>query len=123
MTRRTANSELFATTTATIADSASLSGAVDLSAFAGTLVAIQTGSGWTAAVMTFQASADGVTYANLYNSAGAEVTTGSIAASTYTALDPADFAGVRYLKVRSGTSSAASNQSGGDTLTLVLREV
>lgn len=123
MTARLSNSERFSVTTVTIADSASLSGAADLSSQSGTLVAIQTPSGWTSAVMTFQASFDGTTYGNLYNSAGAEVTTGSIAASTYVALDPADFAGVRYLKVRSGTSGTAVNQSSGDILQLVLRQV
>lgn len=123
MTRRLANEAMFERTTATIADSASLSGAVDLSSFSGTLVAIQTPSGWTSAVLTFQASYDGTTYANLYNSAGAEVTTGTIAASYYVALDPADFAGIRYLKVRSGTSGSATNQSSGDTLQLILRAV
>lgn len=117
------NSALFEVTTATIADSASLSGAVDLSSNKGTLVAIQTPAGWTTAVITFQASYDGSTWCNLYNASGVEVATGSIVASYYVALDPADFAGIRYLKVRSGTAAAAVAQAGGDTLQLVLRAV
>lgn len=112
------------TKTVTIADSASLSGAIDLGDY--TLCGIIVPSGWSTATISFAAS-DSLagTYYPVYSSSGAEVVTGSITGGTavWVALDPADFAGIRYLKVRSGTSAAATNQSGGDTLTLVVRLV
>lgn len=114
----------FGTTTVTIANGASLSGAADLSGvIGGGLVAIIPDAAFDTNVLTFQASADNSTFSNLYNSSGAEVTTGSIAASNWYALDPADFAGIPYLKVRSGTSGAAVNQVGATVLTLVFRAV
>lgn len=109
------------TETATIADAASLSAAVDLGK--ASLVGIVTPSGWTTAAITFQASFDGVTWFNLYNAAGIEVSVASIAASLWVALDPADFAGVPSLKVRSGTAGTPVNQSGGDAVTLVMRSL
>lgn len=110
--------------TATIANGASLSGAVDIGSGL-SLVGIVTPAGWTTAVVSFQASTalDG-TYVDLYKLDGTEMASpGSLAASHWHPLDPADFAGVRYLKVRSGTAAAAVNQAGGDTLTLVVRSL
>lgn len=111
--------------TATIADGASLSDAVDLGAGL-SLVGIVVPSTWTAAPISFAASLTLVgTYYPLYTAAGAEVVTGSIAGGTavWIALDPADFAGIRYLKLRSGTVAAPVTQSGGDTLVLVVRAI
>lgn len=109
--------------TVAIADAASLSAEGDLGANA-SLVGIITPAGWTTAVLSFQAAlASGGTFVDYHNSAGAEVVTGSFVASKWYALDPADFAGIRYIKVRSGTSAAAVAQAGGDTLTLVVRTV
>lgn len=121
-----ANTAKTLTTTVTIANAASLSDAANFTALPGaSLCGIIVPSGWTTAVMSFAASVDNSTFYPLYNAAGAEVATGSITGGTavWVALDPADFAGVPYVKVRSGTSSAAVNQSGGDTLTLVYRTV
>jgi hypothetical protein len=111
------------TTTATIADTASLSGAVDLGP-GQTLVGIESAAGWTTAVLSFQVSLDNVTFVEYFNSSGVAVSTpGSLAASQRMGLDPSDFLSVRYLKVRSGTSGAAVAQSGGDVLTLVTRSL
>lgn len=114
-------------TTVTIASSASLSDAANLGAVrAGALAGIIVPSTWTTAVISFAAglTADGTFYP-LYNAAGAEVSTGSIVGGTavWVALIPTDFAGVPFIKVRSGLVGAAVNQSGGDTLTLVIRAV
>ena len=106
--------------TATIANGASLSGAVDLGAGA-ILAGIQMPAAWTAASLTFQVSADGVTYANKFDALGTEysVASAAAAASQYIALPPADWLGVRYVKVRSGTAAAAVNQGAERALTLV----
>lgn len=118
--------------TATIADSASLSGAVRIqypdngSNSYTTLCGIIVPSGWTTAVISFAAGLTAAgTFYPVYNAAGAEVVTGSITGGTavWVALDPADFAGIPFIKIRSGTAGAAVAQSGGDGLTLVVRGV
>jgi hypothetical protein len=76
---------------------------------------------WTAAVMTFQVSPDNSNWYNLYDKVG-EVSYPA-AASEWLALDPAQFAGVRYLKCRSGTSGTPVNQLAERSLGVVLRSV
>ena len=107
------------TATATIANGASLSGAVDLNN--AHLVGIVMPSGWTAASLTFQVSRDGgVTFADYY-SATAEYEVTTAAASRSIGFAPADFAGVDAIKVRSGTSGTPVNQGAARVLTLVSR--
>lgn len=112
-----------ADTSATIANGASLSGSVDLTGVL--LVGIYMPSAWTAADITFQASPDyddddTVTFQSIYNGDGDEYTIASAAAqaSRFIAIDPRDFAGVRFLKIRSGTAAAAVNQGAARTLRL-----
>lgn len=100
---------------ATIANGASLSDAVDITA--GLLIAIQMPAAWTAAVLTFQASHDGVTFADVYDSAGAERSV-TVAAGRHVTLDTANF-GMRFVKVRSGTAAAPVNQGAQRVLQLV----
>lgn len=104
--------------TVTIANNASLSGAVDLGGYAP--IGIIMPSAWTTANLTFQTAADATNYANVYDMFGTEYT---VVASTsrYIVLNPVDFAGIRGLKIRSGTSGSAVNQGGERTLTLVTR--
>jgi hypothetical protein len=104
------------TATATIASGASLSGAVCLSA--GTLTGIQLPSAWTTADLTFQGSADGVAYANVYDQLGNEATITSAGASTYVPLGAFDFAGLSWLKVRSGTSGTPVVQAAARSILL-----
>jgi len=108
------------TVTATIASGASLSGACDLGN--ARLSAISMPSSWTTADLTFQASADGTTYQDLYASdnAGndAEYLIGAGSARVIT-VPIADFAALRYLKVRSGTTGSAVSQGGDRTITLI----
>lgn len=108
---------------ATIANGASLSGAVDLAGL--TLVGIEIDeSGWTAAALTFQASTDGTDYDDLYDAAGeATVASAQVAAGRYITLDPAKFQGVNHIKVRSGTGAVPVNQAAERTLALVAREL
>lgn len=104
----------------TIANGTSLSAAVDL--LGASLVAIVMPAAWTAAGMTFQASIDGVNFFNVYTSAGAEYSA-TVAASQYVTLPIVDLAGVRWLKVRSGTSGTPVNQGADRALKLVVRPV
>lgn len=100
----------------TIPNGAAITGDIDLGSE--TLAGIVVPASWTAANLTFQASADGVTYSNLFDGFGVEVTA-SAAASRFIALNAADFAGVRALRVRSGTSGTPVNQGADRVLTLV----
>lgn len=108
------------TITATIGSAGSVSTAVDL--LGGRLVALTIGgTAWTTANITFQASADGTNYADLYDDAGNEVTV-TADASQFLAMDSTEnFLGVRYLKLRSGTSGTPVNQTAQRTITLVVR--
>lgn len=111
----------FGSTTATIADGGTSSAEVDLGNYGLTLVGIIVPSTWATASISFTAAtASGGTFYPVYNAAGAAIATGSIAGGTavWIALDPADFAGIRFLKL---VSSAA--QSGIDVLTLITRAV
>jgi len=104
--------------TATIATGAALSGAIDLGGQL--LCSIALPSGWTTASLTFQASHDNVTYRNVYSTDGTELTVTSATADRHVVLDPANFAGVQFVKIRSGTSGTPVNQTGGDDLILGL---
>lgn len=110
-------SQALETLTATIENSGSLSGAVDLGGRK--LVAIDMPSSWTAASLTFQASVDGVTYDDLYDGATERALT--VAASRYLAFNIADWVSVRFLKIRSGTAGTPVNQAAARTLTLVVQ--
>ena len=103
----------------TIADTQSLSGAspaLDGLTVVGVMVPA---ANWNAAALTFQGSADGAAYCDVYYGA-AELATASLAAGDGEALNPNALAPFRYVKVRSGTSGAAVAQAGGDTITLIL---
>lgn len=112
------------TVDATIANGAALSGAVELTE--GQLVGMLMPSAWTAAAVSFDVSQDGATYAPLYNGNG-EVRIASTYISTserrFFALDPVDFLGWKFVKVRSGLNGAAVAQGAGRTVTLVMRGV
>lgn len=110
------------TKSVTIADSGTVSGAVQLcDAYnddVDSLVGVVTAAAFTTADLTFQFSHDGTTYTAAKNAAGTAITLSSVAASEWRAVDPTDFISAKYIKV---VSSVA--QSGGDTITLVMRGV
>ena len=102
---------------AVIDSGASLSPAVDL--IDTRLFGFVMPAAWTAAAMTFSVSADGVTYNDLYDDTGTEVNL-TVSASKFIALsNPQRFLGIRYLKVRSGTTGSAVNQGAARTIQLV----
>lgn len=104
--------------TVTIANGASLSGAVDLGSTR--LIGIVMPAAWTAANLTFQAAVDGVTYSNLYDDLGNEYTV-TASTSRHILIAPDDYIGIQFLKVRSGTSGAAVVQAAARVITLVVR--
>lgn len=101
--------------TATIANGASLSGAVDLGR--AVLSAVIMPAGWTAADLTFQVSADNATFVDLYDGNVERVVTGPAASRALNL--SLDWSAYRYVKVRSGTAAAAVNQGASRALTLV----
>lgn len=97
----------------------SLSSALDLSTSdqrCGRLMALVMPAAWTAATLTFQVSADGTDYFNLYDASGNQYEVDA-AASQAIILPPGDFAGFRYLKIRSGTSGTPVVQAADRTIT------
>jgi hypothetical protein len=103
--------------TVTIANGQSLSGAAHIGS--ATLVGIQLPT-ITSAALTFQGSADGVTYVEVVDSSAAAVSYGASTGAIYIKA-PADLAGVPYIKVRSGTSGAAVAQGAARTITLIVK--
>jgi len=112
------------TVTATIADDASLSGAVDLGS--GMMLCGVAADDWTAADMTFQvADAIDGTFYDLYDQNATEKNV-KFAADRHVALDDGTFwTGVRFLKVRSGTSASpvVQDRAGGTPVTLFVKPV
>lgn len=105
----------------TIAAGASLSAAIEVGE--GVLNGIQMPANWTTASMTFQGSADGTTYSNLSSDDGdgtvTEVTLGVTASGYLSALDPTIFAGLNYMKIRSGTAGSPVNQTNAAVVKLI----
>jgi len=106
---------------ATIAAGTALSGPCALGAL--TLVGISMPTVWTAAPLTFQVSPDGVTWQELYDGAGNEVTVTAAAGQFVIPLaDPSYlWRGVNLVQVRSGTAAAPVNQVAAAVINLVTR--
>ncbi len=105
-------------TLATIAASASLSGPVYVGH--GMIVGIQMPAAWDAADLTFQASADGVTYNDVYDFQGNEVDV-KTAASRYVTLDEPKIG--PWIKIRSGTTGSHVNQTLDSILSVVMQSM
>ncbi len=104
----------------TILSGQSLSAAVDLQSSAA-IARIEFPSAWTAANLTFQTSADGVTYREYLDATGAAVTVNG-GADRIVGIDAVLFDGLRFLKVRSGTSGVPVSQGADRVLRLLLLE-
>lgn len=105
----------------TIANGQSLSGAIALGGLR--LFGIVMPAAWTSASLTFQMSPDnGASWVNLYDDAGGEYMVAADA-SRYIMLDPAAFAALPIIQIRSGTSGAPVTQGADRTLNLMLRGV
>lgn len=102
--------------TVVIASGASLSAEIDLRGRL--LTEIQMPGAWTAANLTFtDAYASGGSFGAMYDDAGTEYTVVAAASRNIT-VNPNAFR-KPFLKVRSGTASAAVNQGADRTLTLL----
>lgn len=111
------------TVSVTIANGASLSSAAHIG---GGLVKIIMPAEWDAAALTFQhAGYDGATFQDLYDTAGSELSvtepSGGFADVTVH-MKAAEWLIFGQLKVRSGTSAAAVNQTPARTIQLVYRD-
>lgn len=105
------------TATATIASSASLSGAVDLGENY-MAARLTMPAAWTAASLSFQVSADGMTF-NEMRDDNSELVGRAVDAGYDIALLPALWRGVRYLKIRSGTLANAIVQAGSRDIVII----
>jgi hypothetical protein len=85
-----------------------------------TLCGVMLPAAWTAAVITFQVSLDNTTFVDLHDRNG-EVSFPTAGASRGLQCDPAQFAGWRYLKIRSGTSATPVAQGADRILGLLTR--
>jgi hypothetical protein len=104
-------------TTVTVANGASLSGAASLKELK--VLAFVTDAAWDTNAVTFQGSFDGTNFFNLWNDS-AEYSIAAVPASTLVAINPVNFMGLHSVKVRSGTSAAAVNQVGATVVTLIV---
>lgn len=104
---------------ATIGSGESITSAINLAGRI--LCGVYVPAGWTAASLTFQGSYDGTTFMDVYDSSGTEEAA-SASASRYVAINHINFLGLRFLKVRSGTSASPINQGAERTLVLELGE-
>jgi hypothetical protein len=107
------------------ADADGLSAAIDLADEA--LLAIRTPATWTTADLTFMASDDGVTYYDLHEDGGTEVTIASanMVVDRFIGFSEAlseHFRGIRYLKLRSGVSATPVQQAAARTVPLIVRQ-
>jgi hypothetical protein len=110
--------------TATIANGASLSGAVEIGD--ATVVALVMPAAWTAASITLQASVDGSTFVDVYKNNGASELEITVSTSRWVLLNLPDIAGLRgahSIKVRSGTTGSPVAQGGARSIGVVLLPV
>jgi len=107
-----------------------LSGAIDLGSHG--LVAIEMPEGWAGTVITFQCKAErSATSAestedwdDVYDSGGTEVnwTVAANRVVTPTAAHAAAIAPLRFIRIRSGTAAAPTNQNPARELRLIVKE-
>ena len=105
---------------ATLTSGQSLTGALNMKNKI--LMALEIPSTWTTANITFQVSIDGTNYNDLYDSDGNEVTFTTVAGKHQYSKDPLAFIPFNWIKLRSGTTAVAVNQSGDRTITAVFDE-
>jgi hypothetical protein len=97
----------------TTSTSQTVSSAVDLGGT--TFVGIYTPATLTSTSISFQASHDNITFSPVENGSGSAISI-TVSGSEYVPLNPADFAGVQFIKVIAGSNEAADR-----TFTLALR--
>lgn len=109
----------YSTTTATIDTNTSVSDSLDLGD--SRIIGFMFPSAWTAASVTFLTWNPVLSgWGTIEENDGNELTY-VVTDSVYVIADPTHFAGVRYLKIRSGTSTAPVNQGDDRSIAAVLR--
>jgi hypothetical protein len=111
--------QLIARLPVTIAINTAVSAAVRI--FGGLPAVIEMPAAWDAANLTFQTSGDGTNYFNVYDEFGTEVNVVA-SASRRIRLEPPQWAGVQYIKIRSGTAGTPVNQTAARTLYIEIWE-
>lgn len=106
-------------TSVTISAATSITGIIDLGVNT-KLIALEITSTWDAADITFQASSDGVNFRDYYDSGG-EIVYSAGTGNRIMAITPKDFAGIRYIKFRSGTTGTPVNQTANEILKYAIR--
>jgi len=106
----------------TIAQGASLSGLIDTRGLP--LVGVLMPATWDPADVTFQSSIDGTTFGNCFDREGNEIKlVNGAAVSRAFHIAPSVLPGVRFVKVRSGTTATPVSQGSARVLTLLFRLV
>ena len=111
--------QLVARLPVSIAINTSLSAAVNI--MGGLPAVIEMPAAWDAANLTFQTSGDGTNYFNVYDESGTEVTV-TADTSRRIRLEPSQWAGIQYIKIRSGTAGVPVVQTAARTLYLEVWE-
>lgn len=106
--------------TTVIASGSSLSSAVSLDRRP--LLRVLIPAGWTTANITMQGSVDGTNYYDLLDEAGSAISLAATAGKFIQISSPEDWAGFKYLKVRSGTSGSPVTQAADRTITITVRD-
>jgi hypothetical protein len=104
---------------ATILAGQSLSDAVAIGGFKP--VALLMPAAWDTALVTFQASYDGVAYGVVVDLDNTEFQL-NVPASRWVSLPAAPFSGARYIKVRSGVSGIPVNQAADRAITIITEQ-
>lgn len=107
------------TVSLTIAAGGSLSAGVDLKGCTLARMELPT---ITSAAITFAVSEDGGTYKELYDFYGSAVAYPASTGGVIVALSPGDWFGLKFLKVRSGTSASAVTQAGGAVIKFTCKD-
>lgn len=108
---------------ATIADGASLSGAIDVLGWE--VVSIEQAASCEGTKFSFQGSLDGVTFVDLYDETGTEISvtkSATLAQILYLKQD-IRLRGFSQIKIRSGLTGAATNQTGDASILVGLAQV
>lgn len=87
-----------------------------------TLLGIQMPAAWSAADLTFRVSPDNVTFSDMFDQYGNEFVV-KASASRFIVLNPADWVGIRFLAVRSGTVGTPVTQPSARNIVLINRAV
>ncbi len=91
--------------TTTIPNGTKESGVIALAGYG--LIGILFPAAFTSTTLTFEASYDGTTFFPVVTGTGGSALSYTVAQGTYAAIDPKDFQGIPFLKLKGGTNEGA----------------